>query len=213
MEYKWANMRIETSPAECECVCISEDCICVCCLTFFFFKVEFLDRKVILNLKVTWVNILQVKLSSSDKILPIHDIIVFKRWPIPGHVVWGAGRVVPRGHAGVNAVGALQAQGVVGLLPGCRGLVVQDGVVNKGRGCGHDGTEGWRRRWGRGQELGLRAVERLPLTLSLDRCPLFELGQTAALFFDHLLTWREKRGRLEQVGVLISESPARDHCS
>lgn len=35
---------------------------------------------------------------------------------IPGHVVRRAGRVVPRGHAGVHAVGALQAQGVVGLL-------------------------------------------------------------------------------------------------
>ncbi len=49
---------------------------------------------------------------------------------VPGHVIWWAGRVIPRGHAGVHAVGALQTQGVIGLLSGWRGLVVQDGVVN-----------------------------------------------------------------------------------
>lgn len=37
---------------------------------------------------------------------------------VPGHVVWRAGRVVPRGHAGVHAVRTLQAQGVVGLISG-----------------------------------------------------------------------------------------------
>lgn len=42
--------------------------------------------------------------------------------------------------------------------------------------------------------MGLRAVESLPLTLSLGRRPLFELGQTATLLIDHLLTWREEEG-------------------
>lgn len=38
--------------------------------------------------------------------------------------------------------------------------------------------------------MGLGAVEGLPLALSLRCCSLLELGQTAALLFDHLLTWR-----------------------
>lgn len=38
----------------------------------------------------------------------------------------------------------------------------------------------------------LRAVERIPLTLSLHRRSLFELGQTTTLLFDHLLTCREE---------------------
>lgn len=37
---------------------------------------------------------------------------------VPEHVVRRAGRVVARGHAGVHAVGALQAQRVIGLLSG-----------------------------------------------------------------------------------------------
>lgn len=40
--------------------------------------------------------------------------------------------------------------------------------------------------------MGLGAVERLPLTLSLGRSSLFELSQTTPLFFNHLLTWREE---------------------
>lgn len=118
---------------------------------------------------------------------------------IPAHVVRRAGRVVPSGHTGVHAIRALQAQGVVRLLPGRRGLMVQDGVMNQRRGpqgsvaqrgaVGHDGGVGGR-RGGRGHEVRLGAVEGLPLALSLGCCSLLELGQTAALLFDHLLTWR-----------------------
>ena len=43
--------------------------------------------------------------------------------------------------------------------------------------------------------MGLRAVERLPLALSLGRRPLLELGQAAALLLDHLLTWRWEEER------------------
>lgn len=57
--------------------------------------------------------------------------------------------------------------------------------------AGHDRRVGGR-RGGRGHEVGLRAVERLPLTLSLGRRSLFELGQTTALLFNHLLTWRKE---------------------
>ena len=120
---------------------------------------------------------------------------------LPGHVVWWAGRVVPCRHAGVHAVGALQAQGVVWLLSGWRGLVVQDGVVNQRRttdgavaqrwAVGHDWGVGGRRGAG-GHEVGLRAVQRLPLTLSFGRCPLFELSKATTLLLDHLLTCREE---------------------
>lgn len=40
--------------------------------------------------------------------------------------------------------------------------------------------------------MGLRAVQRLPLTLSFGRCPLFELGKATTLLLDHLLTCREE---------------------
>lgn len=120
---------------------------------------------------------------------------------VPGHVVWRAGRVVPRGHAGVHAVGALQAQRVVRLLPGWRRLVVQDGVLHERRGpqravaqrraVGHDRGVGGRGARG-GHEVGLRPVQRLPLALSFSRRSLLELGQTTSLFFDHLLTWRNE---------------------
>lgn len=119
---------------------------------------------------------------------------------VPEHVVWRAGRVVPSGHAGVHAVWALQAQCVIRLFSSWRRLVVQDGVMNQRRvphrtmaqcgAVGHDGGVG--RRWGeRGHEVGLGAVECLPLALSLCCCSLLELGQTATLLFYHLLTWRE----------------------
>lgn len=127
----------------------------------------------------------------SDCVCPFSSVL-------PGHVIRRAGRVVPRGHAGVHAVRALQAQGVVGLFSGRRGLVVQDGVVNQGwgahravaqrRAVGHDRGVGG--RWGgRGHEVGLGAVERLPLALGLHRRSLLELGQAAALLLDHLMTW------------------------
>lgn len=42
-------------------------------------------------------------------------------------------------------------------------------------------------------------MERLPLALSLRRCSLLELGQTAALLFDDLLTWRGEGGYGERL--------------
>lgn len=47
--------------------------------------------------------------------------------------------------------------------------------------------------------MGLGAVEGLPLALSLRCCSLLELGQTAALLFDHLLTWRGEGGHGERL--------------
>lgn len=35
-------------------------------------------------------------------------------------------------------------------------------------------------------------MQRLPLTLSFGRCPLFELGKATTLLLDHLLTCREE---------------------
>lgn len=72
---------------------------------------------------------------------------------------------------------------------------MQDGVVDQRRGRGAAGQDrgvgGGRRR---GQQVGLRAVERVPLVLRLGRRPLLELGQAATLLLDHLLTWREEEG-------------------
>ena len=109
----------------------------------------------------------------------------------PGRVVRRAGGVVPGGDAGVHAVRALQAQGVVGPLAGRRRLVVQDGVVEQRRGGAatrHRRGKGGRR----GRQLALRAAERLPLALGLGHRPLLQLGQAAPLLLDHLLAWASK---------------------
>lgn len=66
--------------------------------------------------------------------------------------------------------------------------MVQDGMVHQRSGAvRRDGGVGGR-RGGQGHEVGLGAMEGLPLALSLGRSSLSELGQTTALLFDHLLT-------------------------
>lgn len=73
--------------------------------------------------------------------------------------------------------------------------MVKDGVVHQRRGApravaqsravSHDRGVGG---GGQGHEVGLGAVQSLPLALSLGCSSLFELSQTTALLFDHLLT-------------------------
>lgn len=66
---------------------------------------------------------------------------------------------------------------------------MQDGVVEEGRGHERGG----------GGQLGVGAVERLPLALGLRHCPLLQLSQTAALLLDHLLAWGGGEGEDEEV--------------
>lgn len=77
---------------------------------------------------------------------------------------------------------------------------MQDGVVEEGRGHQRGG----------GGQLGLRAVESLPLALGLGHRPLLQLRQAAALLLDHLLAWGEVGGGADQRGSVkagTSDSP------
>lgn len=103
---------------------------------------------------------------------------------VPGHVVGGAGGVA-RGGAGLHAVGALQAQRVVGVLALLPALparqVVQDGVHER------------REARGPGREGG-RPMQGVPLALSLGRGSLLQLSQPPPLLLDHLLPCRRTGG-------------------
>lgn len=60
--------------------------------------------------------------------------------------------------------------------------MVQDGVVHHGRAVDMG-------RGILGVEVGLRAVERIPLALGLHCSPLLQLSQSPPLLLDHLMAW------------------------
>lgn len=105
---------------------------------------------------------------------------------VPGAVVRRAGRVAAGGEVGVETVGALQAEGVVGVAgvqaqPPQRVVVMEDGVVHE-RGA---------RGWGEGAP----PVQGLPLGLGLGcRLPL-EVCQALLLLLNDLLPCRDAGAR------------------